>query len=794
MKRAPFDRIVEAAHRLVRFAMLHPALGLSLVALARGLAGEIELPSTPAEAVEVVGMVRTLPELDEGRLRFELDPVRVCTAVAPVEPAGRILVTVAGGEGRPDLAFLPPLVPGERIAFRAALDEPSFYAVPAVPDFRREARARGLYWRVALKSPAQLERLGPEPGLRAAVLRVAGSYVNRFRSYLATGLDPESGGWIDTLLLALQGGLPAERWEDAAEVGLVHLLVVSGLHVGVIAGVAHLVFRPLGWAAVLPVWALVGLYVTLIGLPPPAGRAALMIGCAYLARSLGLQSRPLNALGLAALALLLDAPELAHSRSFQFTFASVAALLALGTPAWRRVRTMLGGLESVGSASCDLQMGTDRRAARWIRFQVEAVLGFLPALLPWVRDAAKPVGAIGSLALASAVVVLGTLPLTLYHTNLFPVWSIPANVLVLPVFGVVVPLAFTLLLLYWTPAGDLVAVVGALALEVFERLLDWLGKWGGGLWVRAPHLATGAVYLLAVAAVVRLPRWWKAAAALLPAALLVWLAHPRPSPDGNIFQLTVLEVGQGDAIHLRYPDGSHALVDTGGSRFDRLNRRLARRVLGRYLLAEGARALEFVLVTHPEADHMGSLAALGRMLPVRRLLFHLPPPVMGAEPVRLQQGDRWTHAGVEHSVLHPPAESGGFGTNDGSVVLLLRYGSCSALLTGDIGRRVEASLDDRLTPATVLKVAHHGSSTSTSRGLLAAVRPAVALISAGRRSAFGHPSPKVTALLEEEGVHWWSTSTSGSLRWSTDGGSWRLSGYDLQRQEFGLLAEGGVGR
>ncbi len=785
MNRSPFP-VTVAARRLGRFAALHPALWLGLALVARGIAVEIELPPEPAETVEVTGVIRTLPELDEGRLRFELEPDTLFAAGRELRPAGRVLVSIGGGDGRPDQGFDPPLLPGERVRFRSSLEEPSWHAVPAVPDFRRESRARGLYWRATLKSPLQLERLGPAPGPKAAVLRLASWYVNGFRTFLNRELEPSQRGWIEALLLALQGGVPAERWEEAAEVGLVHLLVVSGLHVGLIAGAAHNVFRGLGSAAVLPVWMLVGIYVAVIGLPPPATRAALMIGGAYLARTVGLRARPLNLLGLAASAILLDRPELAQSRSFQFTFASVGALVLLGAPAWRRVWILVRGIEAVGAGDCDVRLEPGHRAGRWIRFHLESAGGFLPGLLPWVRRAARPLGGLGSLGISSAAVALGTLPLALFHTNLFPVWSVPANVVVLPVFSFLAPLAFATLLFYWTAAGRLLAPALAAVLQVFEGLLDWMQNWDGGVWVRAPGPGAAAAYLLAVAVAVLLPRWWKSIVLLLPAVLLVWLA--RPGPVLPELQLTMLDVGQGDAIHLRYPDGRHALVDTGGSRFDPFNRRLARRVLARYLLDQGARSLEFVLVTHPESDHMGSLAALGRVLPVKRLLFYSPPPVMGGEPVRVQQDVRWSLAGVEHVVLHPAADSDAAGSNDRSVVLLIRHGSHSVLLTGDVGRRVEAGLGDRLSPVTVLKVAHHGSNTSTSRGFLAAVHPAVALISAGRRNAFGHPSGKVTDRLEEQGVAWWATATSGSLRWSTDGRNWRLSRYDPQRRHFIPLA------
>lgn len=775
-----------------RFALLHPALLLCLPVICWSLVRPVRLPEPTSAVVEVTGMIRTLPEIQDGSLRFEVEPREVRREPAEVPVPGRILVTIAPGQIPFGQMLDPELRPGERVVFRAALQEPGFHAVPGVVDQRREALARGLYWRAHLKSPLQLERTGPESGLTAAVLRWTSSYLTGFRRYLWEAVEPGTAAWIDGLLLALRSGIPPERWEGAAEVGVVHLLVVSGLHVGLIAGAAYCACRGLGGAAAVLVWGFVGLYVTLLGFPPPATRAALMIGLGYVALASGIQFRPLNALGAAALALVWPWPEIVHSRSFQFTFASVAALLLLGAPAWRELQVVIRGAGAVGSRATDLRPAPAHRIARRIRFCLEGWAAFFPGGYRSIRAAAKPAGLLLSPVVAGGAILLGNLPVLLEHTQLFPTWSLPANLVLLPAFSLLLPASFVLLLVYWTPAADLAAPVVDFSAGCFDRLLDWVSSWQGGIWSDAPGVPAILVYVtLLLFAGLWLPRAWKLLMLLLPLLLLGWTRFPRPA-DGDLV-VTLLDIGQGDAVHLRYPDGSHGLVDTGGSRFDRANRFVARRVLAPYLLGEGARWLDYVLISHPEADHMGSLPALARVLPPRFLLLHEAAPRLGAVPVHLEAGDRWRSGEVEHEVLHPDRGETGLSTNDRSLVVRIRYRTFTLLLTGDIGAEVERRIAGRLAPVAVLKVPHHGSRSSTSHTLLAAVRPQVALISAGRRNAFGHPSPRVTGRLDGLSIPWFATSTAGSLRVRTDGWQWQLSGYCPERGQFVPLAESGEG-
>jgi len=150
----------------------------------------------------------------------------------------------------------------------------------------------------------------------------------------------------------------------------------------------------------------------------------------------------------------------------------------------------------------------------------------------------------------------------------------------------------------------------------------------------------------------------------------------------------------------------------------------------------------------------------------------------------------FTLGGVEHRVIHPSPNDKSLDSNDQSLVVEIRFGAFSALLTGDVSAAVERTIRDRLNPVDVLKVAHHGSRTSTSADLLKAVRPRIALISAGRRNAFGHPHPTVLSRLSQADVSTFSTAEWGTLRVRTDGETWSLLRYSRETKEFLPVAEG----
>jgi competence protein ComEC len=276
----------------------------------------------------------------------------------------------------------------------------------------------------------------------------------------------------------------------------------------------------------------------------------------------------------------------------------------------------------------------------------------------------------------------------------------------------------------------------------------------------------------------------------IAALLVTGLADPsqltRPAGNGQILRLTLFDVGQGESILLEAPRGDRILVDTGGAPFGAGGFDIGARVLAPGLRARGIRSLDALLVTHGDPDHLGgALDVIADFMP-RRLWLGVPVPihvptaqVLDAAarlrlPVDLRRaGERFSLGEVRIRVLHPPEPDWERRRvrNDDSVVLEVVYRDVAILFTGDISADIERAIVPMLTPAQtrILKVAHHGSRTSSSEDLLAAWLPQIAVISAGRGNTFGHPTTEILRRLEAIGATVLRTDRDGQITMETDG-------------------------
>jgi len=538
---------------------------------------------------------------------------------------------------------------------------------------------------------------------------------------------------IEALVLGRRADVDPRLRAEFVAAGLAHLLAISGLHVGIVAAWLTLVGRAAGlgrrapWLGAAGVWG----YAFLLGFPPPATRAAGFVAIAAIARA---RQRHPPATAVLAVAVLV--------------------VLAIDP----RAVTQVGAALSV--------------AAVWGTVEAAALLRRGPR-----RSAAA------ELLAASLGAVLATSPITAYAFGQVALAGLVTNLVALPLAGIIVPGVLASLLV-----GDLLARGTGVVLAVLERVaalgarlpfgvvagdpglaaaLPWVGLLALTLWLIRrrpawPVLIVRGVALLAVVSWATLARdWWA-----------------RDRYEG--LSMYVLDVGQGDAIALRSPHGRWALVD-GGPRTRQGD--AGRSVVAPFLRRQGVRSLDFVVVSHGDADHLGGVPSVLERVPAGLVLepgqplgtdlygeFLATVDQAGAEWRAARAGDTIRWDGVQVVVLHPSSAwvAREARPNENSVVLRVSYGAFDGVLTGDAGLPVESLIVHGVGQVELLKVGHHGSAGSTGVSWLTALRPRVAVISVGP-NGFGHPTPVVLGRLAAAGVTVFRTDRGGTVTMRTDG-------------------------
>jgi competence protein ComEC len=343
-------------------------------------------------------------------------------------------------------------------------------------------------------------------------------------------------------------------------------------------------------------------------------------------------------------------------------------------------------------------------------------------------------------------------------------------------------------------------------LTSLDAAVRWFAGWHAASYrIPGPSIAVMAVFValaILLAAAIRL-RWnvWRLAStavALLATAVVIasYPFAPRLTPQR--LEVTVLDVGQGDSIFVSFPGGRTMLIDGGGelgsfhSGGMRSGIDTGEDIVSPYLWLRGIKKIDVVALTHAHEDHLGGLPAIfenfrvGEFWVGRDIQSVAYRQVLDAARAHgvvirhLKQGDSFSEDGVAASVLWPEELSEGKSAkNDDSLVLRLADGAETFLLAGDIERPSERAILAEEQPVQVnfLKVAHHGSKTSTTEPFLSAAHPEFAAISAGRDNTFGHPAPEVTERLAEAGVRVFRTDRDGAITASTDGNTLSVSTF-----------------
>ncbi len=727
--------------------------------------------STRVPPVRLQGYVDRYPLHREGRWELVLQVERLAWGEGERAVAGRVrLLTRSPG----------PFEYGQPVQATGILVEP-----PRFPDFdyRSYLAQRGIH------SLLQRARVVPLAGPPRGSGWLRGLYAARRRGEaVLQGLLPEPHAALaNGMLLGVEAGIPAGLYEQFNRTGASHVIVISGSNVAVVAGVLMaLAARILGRGrALLPTLAGIGIYALAVGGDAAVVRAGLMGGLFVLATGLGRRSTALVSLVVACGTMLLLDPRTLWDVGFQLSAAATGGLILFGPRLDRAVGLLghrLGGLWRARGRGSE----PDPTAGMGVAF---------PSLFGVLREG----------VLLTLAANLTTLPLILHHFGRLSLVSPLTNLLIAPVQP---------LIMLWGGGGIL---LGLLGLEPLAQVLLWVPylclawtvfwvQWTAALPAAAldvPRLGWPGL-LLAYGGIgmllwrprgwrgrPRLPGRWLQGAGLAvggAAAALLWMAVAQ-GPDGRL-HVIFLDVGQGDGILIVTPSGRQVLVD-GGSDLDRLSRELGA------VMPFWDRSLDLVIATHPDQDHTAAQEGLPARYRIDRAvqsqaLVHHPDSqawqaaMAGAGvPVAAQGLGGWMDLGdgVALWVLWPPPElPEAFDAeekNDRSLVMVLVYGAFRLLLTGDAEVPTERALLARGLPvgATVLKVGHHGSRTSSSPAFLRAVGAPLAVIQVGV-NRYGHPHPQVLEALAGRAVL--RTDRDGRIHLITDG------------QALGVLTPGGA--
>ncbi|MFN0123969.1 MAG: ComEC/Rec2 family competence protein, partial [Blastocatellia bacterium] len=818
-------------------------------------------PLSLTEPVELWGTIDAAPELAPDRIYLSL---RVDRAAAfrrelPARGHAQLVIPFSDAESRAEYDALS-LDYGTRVRVLARLHNPRGYRNPGAPDFGAIMRRRGFGVTATVKSPLLIETLGPgDTGTRLAPLyRVLYRWRGQAITALLRNLRQPAAGMLIAALFGNRHFLDQRAATAFREDGTFHLLVISGMHIAMIAAAVLWLTQ---WMRQWRLWryglvaALMWSYALLAGAEPAVTRAVVMLSVILVGHLFYRAAPGVNTLAAAALILLAWRPGDLFDAGFQLSMLTVLVIVTVSAPLLTRL-AHIGKWRPVTPTPWPPRVPAALRAFAELLFWHEQAfrrdmreeliqyklhkhpLAVWISQAAWRRAAQWALGSIIATFLTTVSVQLTLAPLLITYFHRLSLLSPLANIIEGALFFVLLLATLPWLFLHAISAAagawlaNAISWLGELAVTLSQPLSGVLPAWLGAS-VCVPDFSASATrwlftlyFALALILAIAISRWHpltrkQPRTGRLPLSLvagvsltgvialfviLVWHPAGHQYTPGRL-SVTFLDVGQGDAAVVSFPDGRLLLIDSGGRMAmrdqqdesldeyfieDRIG--VSQAAVAPYLWNRGIRRLDWIAASHSDADHTQGFpdiirdfrpaAAFVGMLPTADAQFEPLRQALVRHNVRMQvltRGQTLEVAGARLEVLSPFAEhtrSPRYGNNQ-CLTLKLTLGQRGFLFTGDIENETEAALlaANAEVRADVLKVAHHGSRTSSTESFLARVRPAYAVISAAAPSPFGHPHPEVVARLAATGARTLETSRCGAITISTDGNDLLLDSF-----------------
>lgn len=764
------------------------------------------------------GLLRDEPSVLPWGVAYDIDLIGVEAAGEFVPARGGLRLSYSL---RPEQPAAPDLHAGDEISVLTQARRPQVFRNEGAFDRRAYLAAQNIELTASLRAASLLDLVRPGPVTAASLLA-------RLRRRLREQLDklfgdtPQVAGVLRAMLLGDRSFIDRDEAKDFQKTGVFHVLVLAGLHVGALAVVLFWAGRRMrlspGWTILLILTSL-ALYIAVVEQRPPVLRAGLMAAAVVVGGFFYRRLELLNSAALAAILLLVARPPALRDSSFQLSFVAIGCIGGLALPWLARTaqpyaRAMRGWRDVTRDAAHEpraAQFRIDlRRSLHWISSKSPRRLGVS------IENAFAAVLRLGfrswQLFVLTLVLQIGMLPLMARDFHRITLAGPLVNLIAVPLTGLIVPLGFIAVTssLFVAAVGRLLSVPLQWLTVFILHSIAWFAHFPSASYrIPGPRtwlmLAFFVVAILLAFALRATARWQRRATPALTCALLVctglvaWFPFSPQWSPGKL-EATILDVGQGDAIFVVSPQGQSLLIDGGGAfrgfpgHPEHGGTDPGEDAISPYLWSRGFQKIDVVALTHAHQDHLGGLTAILENFRVGRLWIGreaISPALARLEefarakhiPIEHERrGQTFSWSGTEAAFFWPGASSDEIAStakNNDSLVFRLRYGNRTILLPGDAEKDAERTMlaDDagEELRADVLKVGHHGSKNSTMPDFLAAVRPQMAIISAGEENPYGHPSPALLARLQDAGVSVYRTDRDGAVRVVTDGESLTVS-------------------